>query len=181
MWCTAVRRFETPMQAVKEVPNPYSPVSTVDVAPAGGSRCRAVPSFVTGFFGGTALQWVLFWTDSFSTEVPPLGGALLGLLSVLAINFPVVRNRPVFLLGGAIVGNLNAFWCNKAPLLYWDIPRDVVTAWGLASIAFALTFACCFAFVSLARRTKLFQPHSVHRHSEHDEPSDQPKSRSRGF
>ena len=141
---------------MKEEQNPYSPVSTVDVAPVGGSRWRAVPSFATGFFGGTALQWVLFWTDSFSTEVPPLGGALLGLLSVLAIYFPVVRNRPAFLFAGAIVGNLNAFWCNKAPLLYWDIPRDVITAWGLASIAFALTFAFSFASVSLVRRTKLF-------------------------
>ncbi len=145
---------------MKEEPNPYSPVSTVDVAPAGGSRWRAVPSFATGFFGGTALQWVLFWTDSFSTEFPPLGGALLGLLSVLAIHFPGVRNRPALLLAGAIVGNLNAFWCNQAPLLYWDIPRDVVTSWGLASIAFALTLACSFACVSLAKRTKLFQPSS---------------------
>ena len=100
---------------------------------------------------------MLFWTDTFSTEVPPLGGALLGLLCVLAIHFSVVRNRPVFVLAGVIVGNLNAFWCNQAPLLYWDIPRDVVTAWVLASITFALTFACSSACVSVARRNKLFQ------------------------
>ena len=145
---------------MNEEPNPYYPASNADIVPAGGSRWRAVLSFTTGFFGGTALQWVLFWTDSFSTGFPPLGGALLGLLSVLAIHFPGIRSRPALLLAGAIVGNLNAFWCNKAPLLYWDIPRDVVTSWGFASIAFALTFALSFTSVNLTRRTNWFRPSS---------------------
>ncbi|QDV61148.1 hypothetical protein Mal65_02710 [Crateriforma conspicua] len=139
-------------QAVNKEPNPYSPASMADIASSGRSRLRAVLSFAAGFFGGTALQWVLFWTDSFSTGFPPLGGALLGLLSVLAIHFPGIRSRPALLLVGAIFGNLNAFWCNRAPLLYRDIPRDVVTSWGFASIAFALTFAFCFVSVRWARR-----------------------------
>ncbi len=110
---------------------------------------RALPSFVTGFFAGTALQWVLFWTDTFDTEFPPMGGALLGVIGVLSYRYTVLRNYKLSILLGALVGNVNAFWCNQAPLLYWDIPRDYVTSWSLAAMSFFAALICTFATITV--------------------------------
>jgi hypothetical protein len=107
---------------------------------------------LTGFFAGTALQWVLFWTDQFDTEFPPMGGALLGVIAVLAYRYAVLRSYRFSILLGALVGNVNAFWCNKAPLLFWDIPRDYVTSWSLASLTFLVALACTLAAVKTIDR-----------------------------
>jgi hypothetical protein len=99
------------------------------------------------------LQWVLFWTDSFDTAFPPLGGALLGAIGVLAYRYTTLRKHKLSILLGAFVGNLNAFWCNRAPLLYWDIPRDYATSWSLAAVSFIATLACTFAVVAIIDKT----------------------------
>ncbi|WP_146522105.1 hypothetical protein [Stieleria varia] len=132
--------------------NPYAPIesrSAVDFA-SGTPRVRWWPSLVFGFFFGTALQWAAIWTGPRETEFPYMGGALLGFLTVLAYRFSTLRGNGWLLAVGVMLGNLNAFWCNKGPvmLIYWGASGNFVPSWGHALLAFVLATLVSHGFLS---------------------------------
>lgn len=122
--------------------NPYAP-TRLSPPPEGVQPVRfgGIASFASGFFGGTALQWVLFWTKARYTEFPPMGGAVLGIVTVLVLRYPPFRQRPLIAAAGAILGNANAYWCSRYPLDTWNVPGDLWYAWPVAAAAFAVTLA----------------------------------------
>ncbi|TWU61108.1 hypothetical protein V7x_54200 [Crateriforma conspicua] len=85
-----------------------------------------------------------------------MGGAMLGVVCVLAYRYPATRTNKLAVVLGAVVGNVNAFFCNQAPLLYWDIPRDHVTSWTHAAITFFFSVVCVFAGFTLVDHVMSF-------------------------
>jgi hypothetical protein len=107
-----------------------------------------------GFLAGTATHWVLFWTDEISTEFPPMGGILLGLVVALCWTFPEVHEPRLFLFLAFLAGQVNAAFCRPLAVMnpFNAIPRNFVVAWGSAMIAFALSAALSLAAIRAVRR-----------------------------
>jgi hypothetical protein len=115
-----------------------------------------------GFFGGTALQWVTFWTEIQSSEFPIMGGAILGFVLVLGLRYKKALVTSRYVVAGVIIGNLNAYWCHRSPFDYWmrvllgskvgGFPQDVGRAWTHAAIAFFLVSLLTIALAALCER-----------------------------
>lgn len=116
--------------------------------------------FVTagvGFFTGTATHWMLFWTDTLSSEFPPMGGILVGFAAALCWAFPVILNRRLVFGLAFLLGHFSAASCRPLSLLnlFNAIPRNFATAWTSAVVAFALSMMISRLMIRSAVRWRL--------------------------
>ncbi|WP_231846260.1 hypothetical protein [Rhodopirellula baltica] len=106
---------------------------------------------------GVSTHWVLLWTDTLSTEMPPAGGALLGFTAVLCYLNPVLLRSKILLGLGFFAGQISVTSCRPLFLInpFADIPRNIPVAWLSAMLAFLLSAAITYQAVDLLSRTAL--------------------------
>jgi len=81
-----------------------------------------------------------------------MGGAVLGLLIVASLRFSLLRRDWLLVFIGALVGNVNAYWCSSSPVLHWYLPSNRLDSWTSAVTTFTLTAAVTLPLILLANR-----------------------------
>ncbi|TWT79758.1 hypothetical protein CA13_11650 [Planctomycetes bacterium CA13] len=134
--------------------NPYEPTAITDDKRPSRSVRLPLAAGALGFLAGTATHWVLFWTDTFSTEFPPMGGALLGIIAAVLSVYASLRRPRLFLAIGFILGNINAFFCRPPFVInpFNDIPRDFGFSWSFAAIAFVVAGYIAYEILRTVKR-----------------------------
>ncbi|ELP32953.1 hypothetical protein RBSWK_03103 [Rhodopirellula baltica SWK14] len=137
--------------------NPYQTPQSCRVDEERRSKRTVFLRLFVGTLIGVSTHWVLLWTDTLSTEIPPAGGALLGFTAVLCYLNPVLLRSKILHGLGFFAGQISVTSCRPLFLInpFADVPRNIPVAWLSAMLAFLLSAAIIYQAVDLLSRTAL--------------------------